>query len=124
MLRFFLTISPPVHRTLIQSLDKTRVNQARLYFNHRYNYFFSVFRLYALVAHKTTKSPLTHTIIIMAGVDMDFLNKMFDTLDSDKNGSISEAELIDVFKKFDTDGKSRSIAAAGGTVGVTWCLLL
>ena len=55
---------------------------------------------------------------------MDFLNKMFDTLDSDKNGSISEAELIDVFKKFDTDGKSRSIAAAGGTVGVTWCLLL
>ena len=38
---------------------------------------------------------------------MDFLNKMFDTLDSDKNGSISEAELIDVFKKFDTDGKSR-----------------
>ena len=60
----------------------------------------------------------------MAGVDMDFLNKMFDTLDSDKNGSISEAELIDVFKKFDTDGKWRSIAAAGGTGTVTWCLLL
>ena len=55
---------------------------------------------------------------------MDFLNKMFDTLDSDKNGSISEAELIDVFKKFDTDGKWRSIAAAGGTGTVTWCLLL
>ena len=48
----------------------------------------------------------------MAGVDMDFLNKMFDTLDSDKNGSISEAELIDVFKKFDTDGTSRSLLVA------------
>ena len=55
---------------------------------------------------------------------MDFLNKMFDTLDSDKNGSISEAELIDVFKKFDTDGKLRSRSLLASLVrsrGVCCC---